>query len=535
MTLPSLLPWSAAPPVLPDPVAWGLVVLTGAVLLLLLPFGLHRAALLRARLLHPEPPSPEPPSPGADPASDPALPRVTVQLPLFNEPAVAQRLVEAAGRLRHPDDRLEIQVLDDSTDDTPARVAEALRQVALRRSCTLTHLRREDRHGFKAGALARGAREARGDVFLILDADFLPPPDLLERLLEPLLADPEVGVVQARWDHLNEGERILTRGQARILDGHFLLEQESRSRAGHFLNFNGTAGIWRREALEAAGGWSADTLTEDMDASYRAQLAGWRFVFLSGVGVPAELPSTVRALEVQQQRWAQGAIQTARKLLPAIWRAPLRLSTRLEATAHLTGHLAHALTLVLGILLLPSALARQSLGLDRILLLDLPVFLLATLSFVAFYTAAGRIRGRRLPRAVGEALLALGLGVGLTASVTPAVARGLQPSSREPFRRTPKRGAGAAPVRRTGSGGAALRGFRWVLVLWALLSLMGAVAWGFPATIPFLLLFLLGWGGIALADWVDGVRGRLASRGESSSEAPIPSTRIEGGHVLPSG
>ncbi|TVP74644.1 MAG: glycosyltransferase, partial [Gemmatimonadales bacterium] len=525
------------------PLAWVVVALTAAVLLFILPFGLHRTALLRARFRRP-PVDPRPADPDTAPSAgphptrtDPAaaaldLPHVTVQLPLYNEPAVAARLVEAAGRLRHPDHLLEIQVLDDSTDHTPTRVAEALARVAAHRDCRLVHLRREDRAGYKAGALARGVEEARGDLFLVLDADFVPPPDLLERLL-PALDAPGTGVVQARWDHLNEGERLLTRGQARILDGHFLLEQESRHRAGHFLNFNGTAGIWRREALEAAGGWSSDTLTEDMDASYRAQLAGWRFVFLADVGVPAELPSTVRAFEVQQQRWAQGAIQTARKLLPAVWRAPLRLSTRLEATAHLTGHLAHALTLLLGLLLLPSALARQTLGLERVLLLDLPVFVLATLSFTAFYAAAGGMRGRSLPRSVAEALLALGMGVGLTASVTPAVLRGLRPGNREPFRRTPKRGSAVGPLPME-PGGTGIRRFRLVLVLWALLSLAGAVWWGFWASIPFLLLFLLGWGGLAVADAVDGVRGRRGPAAGSPSPAPPRSGRIEGGHALPS-
>lgn len=503
---------------LPEGLAWTILATTSLVLALLLPFGVHRALLLRARFRGRARSESEPGQAGGTETT----PHVTVQLPLFNEAMVVDRLIDAVGRLEHPDDFLEIQVLDDSTDDTPGRVAAALQRIRGRRNCRLRHLRRTDRTGFKAGALARGVEEAAGDVFLILDADFVPAPDLLRRLL-PALAEPGVGVVQARWDHLNEDERLLTRGQARILDGHFLLEQDSRARSGRFLNFNGTAGIWRREALEAAGGWSADTLTEDMDVSYRAQLAGWKIAFLPHVGVPAELPGTVRAFEVQQQRWAQGAVQTARKILPAIWSSAQPLATRLEATAHLTGHVAHALTLALGLLLLPSALARQALELDRFLVVDLVVFVFATLSFVAFYGVAGRLRDRPWRQAIPEALLALGLGVGLTASVTPAVVAGLRRNHRNPFHRTPKRGGQPTHGRYRSPGGRVERIFRWCLAGWAGGGLVVALAWGLWASVPFLALFTLGWGGLALADWRD--------RHPGTPAAAQPSVHRESGSV----
>ena len=315
-------------------------------LVLLVPFALHRMWLvLAARRPRPEPEEWEG-----------SLPRVTVQLPVYNEEGVIERLIDAAASLCYPQDRLEIQVLDDSTDRTTERAASRVTRWRSR-GVDIRHLRRSGRAGYKAGALAHGLEQARGDFLLILDADFVPQPDLIHRLLGPFV-DREVGMVQARWDHLNERESQLTRCQARLLDAHFFFEQGGRWAAGRFLNFNGTAGMWRREALEDAGGWSADTLTEDLDASYRAQMAGWRFVFRPLVGVPAELPGTVRDLELQQKRWAQGGIQTARKVLPGLVRGPWPPAIKREAAVHLLGHLAHPLTLGLGILIVPSALAR---------------------------------------------------------------------------------------------------------------------------------------------------------------------------------
>jgi cellulose synthase/poly-beta-1,6-N-acetylglucosamine synthase-like glycosyltransferase len=435
----------------------------------------------------------------------PPPPYVTVQLPLFNEAEVVERLVQACLALVYPPERLEIQILDDSTDETGEVVERVL---AMRRpgGPRVEHLRRPNRAGFKAGALAHGMDRASGEFFLILDADFVPQPDLLLRLL-PTFRDPEVGVVQARWDHLNEAAGLLTRCQAILLDGHFRFEQGGRHYARRFLNFNGTAGIWRREALLAAGGWSADTLTEDLDLSYRAQMAGWRIVYREEVGVPAELPEGIRALEIQQQRWAQGGVQTARKLLPTLWRGPWSWGVKLDAAFHLLGHLAHPMTVALGVLLLPSAVARQSLGLGRWLILDLGVFLLASGSFLLFYLSAARSRLRPWSRALPGAILTMALGIGLTATVSRAVIRGLggRRGKETPFHRTPK--GGRSGLQRYGSPRTlGDRGFKLALTIWMGMSIGVALYLGLHPTLPLLTLFTVGWAWVGVGEWREALR-----------------------------
>jgi cellulose synthase/poly-beta-1,6-N-acetylglucosamine synthase-like glycosyltransferase len=472
-------PIFSTPPVLPAPLAWSVLALTAGTLAFLIVLAAHRTRLM---LL----------SRGQGPSEslcwEGPLPRVTVQLPVFNEASVVVRLLDAVAALDYPRDRIQVQLLDDSTDVTTryaaTRVAE-LRENGLQ----IQHLHRKDRTGFKAGALAQAMEYATGDFLLILDADFVPKPDLIHRLLPPFM-DHGVAMVQARWDHLNESRSLLTRCQALLLDAHFFFEQGGRYSGGLFMSFNGTAGMWRRKALEDSGGWSWDTLTEDLDLSYRCQMRGWRFVFLRDVGVPAELPEDQRALEVQQKRWAQGGVQTGKKILPRLvaWGPgafPLRIQA--EGVAHLMGHLAHPFTLLLGLLLLPSAVARSSLELDRFLWLDAAVFAGATLSFLTVYVMAGRVRGRPLWRLVGRAVATLALGVGLTASVTRAVLRGLLGGSKDPFIRTPKRGEGTHRYRPLAQwGDAALKAG---LVTWMGLGVVGALVWGYVATLPFLLLF----------------------------------------------
>ncbi|MDX1577542.1 MAG: glycosyltransferase, partial [Gemmatimonadota bacterium] len=268
-------------------------VLYVAVLALLLPFGAHRLRLLWLRLRRP--PRTE------SPTWRGPLPRVTVQLPVYNEANVIERLIDAACELDYPRDRLEIQVLDDSDDETAALAAERARSWRAR-GLRIRHIRRGSRSGFKAGALAHGVARAEGEFFLVLDADFVPGPDLIHRLLPPF-ADGRVGAVQAAWDHLESDGSWLARAQKLFLDAHFAIEHEARYRAGLFFNFNGSGGMWRRRTIEDAGGWQSDTLTEDVDLSYRAQLRGWRFAYLDDVRVPAELPRTLRAVEIQQSRW----------------------------------------------------------------------------------------------------------------------------------------------------------------------------------------------------------------------------------------
>jgi cellulose synthase/poly-beta-1,6-N-acetylglucosamine synthase-like glycosyltransferase len=405
-----------------------------AILLLLVPFGAHRLRLIWLRLRRPRRCAPA--------AWDGPLPVVTVQLPVYNEANVVARLVDAACRLDYPRDRLEIQVLDDSDDETVSIVRERAAHWR-RHGVDVQHVRRTERTGFKAGALQNGLRSARGEFLLVLDADFVPPPDLLAELLPPL-ADPRVGAVQAAWSHLNPDDSWLTRAQALLLDAHFAIEHESRYRAGFFFNFNGSAGLWRRRCLDTAGGWRPDTLTEDLDLSYRAQLAGWRFTYRDEVRVPAELPTRIGALELQQERWAQGGIQTAIKLLPAIWRSRVRLPVRLEATAHLLGHAVHPLTLLLGTAL---ALMGFLAPTGRFLpwWVHVLALVMATVPFVLFYGLAAHLRDVPLRRIPGRVLQAMLLGLGLGIPLAGAVARGLL-GTPTPFHRTPKQGAAPASI-----------------------------------------------------------------------------------------
>ncbi len=339
------------------------------------------------------------------------LPRVTVQLPVYNEVYVVERLIRSACALDYPADRLEIQVLDDSDDETSpiaARVIAEMRSTGH----DVVHVRRPTRLGFKAGALAHGLRLARGELIAVLDADFVPGPGFLHDLVHRF-SDPRVGMVQARWGHLNRDYSLLTRIQAIFLDGHFVIEHAARNLSGRFFNFNGTAGIWRRTCIESAGGWQADTLTEDLDLSYRAQLLGWRFVFVPEVVVPAELPADIGAFRSQQRRWAGGSIETARKILPRLLRARLPLGVKIEALFHLTANGAYLLMVVLSTLMVPAMIIQRRAGLDLLLLLEL--VLLSTLSIGSFYLVSQReVRGdagsiaRLIP-----CVMVLGIGLGL--------------------------------------------------------------------------------------------------------------------------
>ena len=454
------------------------------------------------------------------------LPRVTVQLPLYNELYVARRLIDAVCRLDWPRDRLEIQVLDDSTDETVEVVAAA---VAEHRAAgvAIEHLHRADRTGYKAGALAAGAARATGELFAVFDADFVPEPDFLRRVV-PEFADPGVGMVQTRWEHLNRDHSLLTRVQAILLDGHFVVEHAARHFGGCFFNFNGTAGMWRRRAIEEAGGWQHDTLTEDLDLSYRAQLAGWRFVYLPEVTVPAELPVDVAGFESQQARWAQGAMQTGKKLLGRILAAPLPWKVKAEAAIHLTNTIAYPLMVALSVLLFPAMVLRRGGPLGELLAIDLPLFLAATASVLVFYAASQSGAGRRGWRPLLHVPALMATGIGLSASNARAVLAGLaRPGGT--FVRTPKhaiaageRGAGwrrkryrAARSRSVVLAGV-LAGYLGACLVYAALD-------GMWSSLPFLWLFFQGYAflfwlstapereaaGAALARWA---RRRLSPR-----------------------
>lgn len=357
-------------------------------------------------------------------------PFVTVQLPLYNERLVAGRAIDALCRLRWPADRLEIQVLDDSEDETRGLV-DARAALWRARGCDIAVLRRPAREGFKAGALAMGLEQARGEAIAIFDADFLPAPDFLELCLPHL--GPGVAAVQARWAHLNARDSRLTRAQALALDGHFLVEQDAQSRLGLFLNFNGTAGVWRRRAIEEAGGWQGDTLTEDFDLSYRAQLAGWRICMRPEIVAPAELPDSLPAYRRQQQRWARGTVQVLRKLGGRVLAAPLPLHRRLLALATLSGYLVHPVMLAL-LLAAPLLLVFPPRFPAALSLLALAPFCPPFLYAVAL---AGSERGWP-KRLLDYPLLAL-LTVGMSLAGTRAVAGGFFGRTGS-FERTPKRG-----------------------------------------------------------------------------------------------
>ncbi len=410
-------------------------------------FGLHRLVLLLVLRLARPPAAPghlgaagpktEAPLDGFT-ADGAAAPRVTVQLPIYNERYVAPRLLAAVLDFDYPAERLEIQILDDSTDDTGDRIEAVLAAAAAQRGCplpTVRHLRRPEREGFKAGALAAGLSQARGELIAIFDADFVPGPCFLRRTV-PAFVDPGLGMVQARWDHMNRRSSLLTRAQAVLLDGHFLVEQEARYRSGCFFNFNGTAGVWRRRAIEEAGGWQFDTLTEDLDLSYRVQLAGWRFALKTDLAVPAELPARVNDFKGQQHRWAQGTAQTMRKLLARVLRSPARLRVKLAAAAHLTSGFCYPLLVALGLLLLPAILVRQE-SPYLLLWIDAPLFLLGTAAVAGCYAVGQRRAGRPGARAWLEVPLAMSVGIGLSLHNSAAVVVGLFCRGGE-FARTPK-------------------------------------------------------------------------------------------------
>lgn len=358
------------------------------------------------------------------------FPRVTVQLPLYNERYVVSRLINAAARLDWPRERLEIQVLDDSADNT-MRITQAAVRHWQRQGVNIHLVRREDRAGFKAGALAHGLAMAAGEFIAIFDADFVPPPDFLRRTIPHLLADPALGVVQARWGHLNDDYSLLTRAEALAIDAHFLVEQPARDRSGLYLNFNGTAGVWRRKCIETSGGWQADTLSEDVDLSYRAQLAGWRLRYLPHVVVPAELPPQIHGFKNQQFRWAKGSIQTARKLGRSLLTHDAPLWLRLQGFIHLTGYLIHPLMVSVLLLLVPMIMTRSH-----------PPAVLAYLSLatlgppLVFAVAQHAAYPNWRRRMLSFPLLAL-IGAGIALSNTRAVVEALL-GRETPFQRTSK-------------------------------------------------------------------------------------------------
>ncbi|MGB0409728.1 MAG: glycosyltransferase family 2 protein [Opitutales bacterium] len=428
------------------------------------------------------------------------LPVVTTQIPLFNEINVAARVMRAVAAIDYPHDRHEIQVLDDSNDETCQvvdRVAAELRGQGHR----VEVFRRDDRVGYKAGAMEAGMAVARGEYIAIFDSDFIPPADFLRRALPHLWADERCALVQARWDHINQTDSWLTRAQAMGIDGHFVVEQTARSRNGLFMNFCGTAGLWRRAAIEDAGGWEHDTVTEDLDLSYRAQLRGWRFHYLPDLLVPAELPPTYSAFKSQQYRWAKGTIQTARKLLPRVWRAPIPLFKKLQATVHLTHYGLHLQMAILALLVLPLILLyRDGIALYRSMLffaLLVPAALGPSIGYIVCqyygHPEDWRARVLRLPF-----LLIVGFGICL--SNGKAVLEGFFGND-STFVRTPKSGEKSVKCYRVRRHW--LPKFEVLFSAYCACTIGALAAIGQYALIPFVVIYALGFALVGVKSLVE--------------------------------
>lgn len=432
-----------------------------------------------------------------------STPFVTVQVPLYNEMYVAERVIDYCARLDYPKDKFEIQVLDDSVDET-VEIVQRRVQYWQSQGIQIKQLRRPHRKGFKAGALGFGLTEGQGELVAIFDADFMPPPDFLKKTV-PHFSSPNVGMVQTRWGHINADYSLLTRLQALFLDGHFLLEHTARFKSGAFFNFNGTGGIWRKEAIVNSGGWKSRTLTEDMDLSYRAQLKGWRFIYLSDYVCPAELPVDIHAFRTQQKRWTKGAIQVARFLLRDIWRAPIPFLTKFESTAHLTANLAYLLTFLVSLLLLPSLVLRHYIDWSPLPWLEGAVFVTTMISVGVFYAVSQkelypdwRWRLRDIP-----ALLSF--GIGMCIGNTKAVWEGLMGQTTD-FQRTPKYG-----IKKGGEGWVQKVYARDGCQVWSIqmgFAIYSVVTFGVAAlmsnwgALPFLMLFVFGFSYIGVLSFL---------------------------------
>src|SRR5215471_18129321 len=418
---------------------WSLLIPYFATLAILSVYGLHRYDMIRTYFKYRKNATKEPR------VRFEQLPPVTIQLPIYNERYVIERLIDEVTKIEYPKELLQIQVLDDSTDDTRA-YAEALCERYRALGFPIEYHHRANRRGYKAGALAEGLKTASGEFVAIFDADFIPPPDFLVKTVHHF-TDTGVGVVQTRWSYLNREYNFLTEVEAMLLDGHFILEHGARSRAGYFFNFNGTAGILRKSMIGDAGGWQHDTLTEDSDLSYRAQLKGWRFVYVPGLDCPSELPVEMHGFQVQQSRWAKGLTQVAMKLLPSILKAPVSRRIKMEAFMHLTPNITYPLMIVVSALMLPVMIVRFYMGIWQMMFLDLPLIAASFWSISLFYVVAQReLYPKNWKRSIFMLPMLMAVGVGLTIINTRAVLEaifGVQTS----FVRTAKFAIGEKPMK----------------------------------------------------------------------------------------
>ena len=491
-----------------------------AVMIVLAVYGVHRYTMCYLYYKYRKNYNPNPPR-----LFD-SLPMVTVQLPIFNEQFVIDRLIEAICAMDYPSDKLDIQVLDDSTDETQ-QVAAAIvaRYAAL--GHPIAYIHRTNRHGYKAGALDAGLKVAKGEYVAIFDADFVPPTDWLMKVIHHF-AEPEIGMVQTRWSHMNRDYSMLTQIEAILLDGHFVMEHGARVRSGDYFNFNGTAGMWRIKAISDGGGWQHDTLTEDTDLSYRSQLAGWKFKYLPEVECPSELPIEMTAFKTQQARWAKGLIQTSIKVLPLMFKSHVPRRIKIEAVYHLTANLSYPLMVIMSVLLLPAMVCRFYQGWFQMLLIDFPLFTASTFSIAVFYVMSERVL---FPKTWWKTFLYLpflmALGIGLTVTNTKAVVEALV-GHKSAFVRTPK----YRVAKKGEKSQAAKYRKRLILAPWIELLLgcyfFAAILYTFSNhnyfTAPFLILFVIGYWYTGLMSLLQGrfERWRTGTTANTDESSPKP-------------
>ena len=495
-----------------------------AVLLILASYGFHRYEMVYTYYKHRDKKVTTPKSRFSQ------LPRVTIQLPIFNEEFVVDRLLESICKLEYPRDLLDIQLLDDSTDETVQVAAEVVaRYRALGND--VVHIHRTDRSGFKAGALENGLLTAKGEFVAIFDADFTPEPDWIMRLIHHF-AEPDIGMVQSRWTYINRNYSLLTTAEAVLLDGHFVVEHGARSRSGVFFNFNGTAGMWRIKAIEDAGGWQHDTLTEDTDLSYRCQLKGWRFIYLPDVECPSELPIEMTAFKTQQVRWAKGLIQCAIKDLPRLMKSDVSRREKIEAWYHLTANISYPLMIMLSVLLLPAMIIRFYQGWFQMLYIDIPLFAASSFSISVFYLVSER---ELFPKTWWKTIFYLpflmALGIGLTVTNSKGVIEALL-GKQSAFARTPKY---SVQGKKQAVAAKAARKYRkrlgfvpWIELLIGT-AFAGMVWYAFTnenyITVPFLLLFVGGYWYTGLMSLLQGrfdLFGKPADEGAEEHSKPFP-------------
>ncbi len=476
------------------------------VLIVLSFYGLHRYKVIHEYFKHKKKFLAQSPTPFAE------LPKVTIQLPIYNERFVVERLLAETTKMDYPAHLIQFQVLDDSTDDTHT-FTEALCREYVQAGFPVEYIHRTNRHGYKAGALENGLKTATGEFVAVFDADFVPPRDFLRRTVNHF-TDPKIGMVQTRWTYLNRHYNVLTEVQAMLLDGHFVLEHVARCGGGLFFNFNGTAGILRKSMIEDAGGWQHDTLTEDSDLSYRAQLKGWRFAYAPDVECPSELPVDTYGFQVQQSRWAKGLTQVAIKLLRTILKADLPFKVKLEAFCHLTPNISYPLMIVVSALMLPVMIVRFYMGWFQMLVIDMPLIIASFWSISLFYVVAQR---ELYPKSWGRSILFLpalmAAGVALTLINARAVFEALI-GYQTAFARTPKYAIGGQKVKNTNAAYRSRSGWLPYMELAMGTFFVGMIAYAIESynflAIPFLLLFVGGyyWAGFTTL-WAE-YQGKLA-------------------------